>query len=456
MTMHALRVLSYKAFARFVRNRTAVALTFIVPIAMIYIFGQVFGLNRKQSGPSGIPLAVVNASGQPGARKLVAALQAEPTFRVIAEHPNPDKSTRPLAEADARALIRNRDVRFALVIPDDVLPGRGFGLHLKILSNPVNEIESQIVNGVLQKTIFSSVPELLGQSLQNSARSLLGPERMDTFNTRLADAIAGSFGGSRDEIKERIESGDFGLSSLRGRPAETSSAPDDTGATKSADDFLSRIVKIETEQIVGRDVKSPAATRVVGGWAIMFLLFALNGAATSLFEERKAGIFQRLLAGPVTRGDILWSRFLFGVALGLVQLVTVFSAGSLLYGIDVLGHLGNLVIISMAAAAACTALGLFIASVSDTPETAMGIATFVVLVMSAVGGAWFPVSLLPEFMQQVARFTVTYWAMEGFAQVLWAGNTLGQILPTLGVLLGITAVLMAIALWRFNRGRLFE
>ena len=65
-------------------------------------------------------------------------------------------------------------------------------------------------------------------------------------------------------------------------------------------DLFSKIVKIETEQIVGKNVKSPAATRVVGGWAIMFLMFALNGAATSLFEERKAGIFHRLLAAPVT------------------------------------------------------------------------------------------------------------------------------------------------------------
>jgi ABC-2 type transport system permease protein len=63
---------------------------------------------------------------------------------------------------------------------------------------------------------------------------------------------------------------------------------------------------------------------------------------------------------------------------------------------------------------------------------------------------------MPEFMQQLARFTLTYWAMDGFAQVLWAGNSFLQILPTVGVLLGITAGVMAIAIWRFNRGRLFD
>jgi ABC-2 type transport system permease protein len=99
---------------------------------------------------------------------------------------------------------------------------------------------------------------------------------------------------------------------------------------------------------------------------------------------------------------------------------------------------------------------MLIASVSSSPEAAQGLSTFVVLTMSACGGAWFPVSFMPQFMQQIAKFTVTYWAMDGFAQVLWAGKSFVQILPTLGILAAITIGVMAVALWRFNRGRLFE
>lgn len=449
--MNAIRILCYKSLTRYFHNRPAVVLTFVVPIAMIYIFGQVFGLNRKDSGPSGIPLAVVNESSNPAAQLLVNALKAEKSFRVTTDFVAPDKSTRPLRESDVRPMIGNRDLHFAVVIPADLISDDKFGLHLKILSNPVNEIETQTVNGLLQKTIFSNVPELLGQSLQNNARKIIGAERLDSFNDNIATAVAQSFGGDREKIRQQIAKGDFGLSRMREPKSE---AANDKKSTTN--DVFSRIVRIDTEQLVGKNVKSPAATRVVGGWAIMFLMFALNGGATSLFAERKAGIFQRLLAGPVTRADILWSRFVFGVILGLVQLVTVFSAGSLLYGIEVTNHLGNLVVICVAAAAACTALGMLIAAVSATEEAAGGLATLVVLAMSAVGGAWFPVSFMPEFMQHVAKFTITYWAMDGFAQVLWAGRSLIEILPTVGILLGITAGVMAIAVWRFNRGRLFE
>jgi ABC-2 type transport system permease protein len=451
--MHVIRVLLYKGFARYLRNRSAVGLTFAVPIAMIYIFGWVFGLNRKDSGPSGIKLAVVNESTSPATRKLVDVLKGEKAFQVITTFTQPDKTTRPLVEADLRPLIENGAFRFAVVIPKDAHSGSSLGLRLKFLSNPLNQIEAQTVNGLLQKTIFSHVPELILQSLQARARDMIGEQRFDTFNDQLASAIATAFGGDQEEIRRSIANGDFGLSLFSGG---SSTGGNFDGNKSATNDFFSRIISIENEQVVGKNVRSPAATRVVGGWAIMFLMFALNGTATSLFEEKKSGMFQRLLAAPVTRAQILWSRFLFGIILGLVQLVTVFSVGSFLYGIDVIGHLGNLTVVCIAAAAACTALGMFIASISDSQEAAMGIATFLVLTMSACGGAWFPISFMPEFMQQIARFTITYWAMDGFAQVLWAGKSILQILPTVGVLLAITGGMMALAIWRFNRGRLFD
>ena len=61
----------------------------------------------------------------------------------------------------------------------------------------------------------------------------------------------------------------------------------------------------------------------------MFLLFSVSGAATSLFDEKKAGLFQRLLAAPVKRSHILWSKYLFCTTLGLVQLTSLFFAGRL-------------------------------------------------------------------------------------------------------------------------------
>ena len=448
--MNAIVVLLRKDFSLMLKDKVSLSLTFVIPFAMIYLFGQIFNVNSSNPGPTGIPVAVVNQSDDPAAAKLVDALKAEKTFKVLTKYVNADKSTRPLTEDDLRPMMRADDFRFALVIPKDLISTTSFGLHLKTYSNPRNETEAQMVSGILQKTIFSNVPELLGQSLQARARSYLGDARYEGFNSSVASSIARNFGGNEADIKARMESGHFGFADMG-----VGASPSGASAT-GGDDALSRIVKIENVQVAGKDVKAPDATILVGGWAMQFLLFSLTASATALFREKDAGIFQRVLSGPVTRSDILWSKFLYGICLGLIQLMTLFFAGHVLYGIDVAGHIPLLALTCIFAAAACTSFGMLFAAVSPTPESARGLATFAILFMSAIGGAWFPVSFMPEFIQRFSKLTLVYWSMEGFSQVLWAHVSLVELLPTLGYLLLITVLVMGVSIWSFRRGKIFD
>lgn len=452
--MNSVLVLLRKDFTHFIRNKPALLLTFIIPFVMIYLFGHIFGVNQKDSGPRGIPLAIVNASPNPAADKLVDALKAEKSFRVITQFTNPDKTKRPLTEDDLRPMMQapGAEFRFALVIPPDLVSQSGIGLKLKFFSNPRNDIETQTVNGMLQKTIFTNVPQLLGESLQANAKKFLGEGRFKQFNTTIAGAVAGAFGGDKEKIQRDIEAGDFGL----GRISDPKKASDPALTTSSAPaNVLSNIVRFETVQVVGAKVRSPFATALVGGWAIQFLLFALSASATSMFKERDAGIFQRILAAPVTRAQVLWSKFFYGIGLGVVQLMVLFFAGRVLFGIEVEQHVVLLLIVCVFAAAACTSFGMLLAAISPNAEAAGGLATFLIMLMSSLGGAWFPITLMPVFIQQFSKLTLVYWSMEGFSAVLWAGQGFVQILPILGILGGITAVVMSLAIWRFNRGKIF-
>jgi ABC-2 type transport system permease protein len=444
--MNAILVLLRKDFALFLKDKASISLTFVVPFALIYLFGQIYHVNSPDAGPSGIPVAVVNQSDNPAAATLVEALKAEKTFMVLTQYVNPDKTTRPLKEEDLRPMMHADQFRFALVIPEDLIRKDAVGIHLKTYSNPRNAVEAETVAGILQKTLFSKVPQLLGQSLQARARSFVGDERMEHFNSTIAAAVADSFGGDAAEIKANIECGDFGFRRL----------PGDHPGSSDSGDALARLVRVDNVQVEGAGVKSPMATLLVGGWAMQFLLFAVTASATALFREKEHGIFQRVLSAPVTRGDILWSKFLYGICLGLAQLVILFMAGHMLYGVEI-GRQGPLlVVVCVFAAAACTSFGMLIAAISPTPESARGLSTFIILLMCAIGGAWFPVSFMPEFIQKFSRLTLVYWSMEGFSQVLWARATLVEILPTLGCLALITALVMGVSVWRFNRGHIFE
>ncbi|MGH7994746.1 MAG: ABC transporter permease [Opitutaceae bacterium] len=438
-------VLFRKEVIYFRRDRASMVLTFLVPFFFIYLFGQIFGVNRSDPGPAAVPLAVVDESGSAAGAGLMKALRAEPAFQVVTEVPGPKGGLRPLTEADLRPLIRENRFRFALVLPRDLTGGRQAGLHVVLLDDPRNAIETQMVTGLLEKTIFTEVPRLLGASLQNQSLRAVGAVRLDRFDRTIANASAETFGGNPDRIYRSIQAGNFGA------PASGAGA-----GTLDSSEALSRMVRIDQIQVVGKNVRKPLATQLVGGWAIQFLLFAVFAVSTSLFHEKDFGIFQRVLAGPVPRSAILWSKFLYGMALGLLQLLILFFAGWLLFGIEVLPHLAHLAIVCLFAAAACAAFGMVLAALARTPEAARGLATFAILTMSALGGAWFPVSIMPEFMQRVSRVTLVYWSIEGFLQVLWAHASFVELLPTLGILAGMTALFLAFAWWRFDRGAMFD
>jgi len=63
---------------------------------------------------------------------------------------------------------------------------------------------------------------------------------------------------------------------------------------------------------------------------------------------------------------------------------------------------------------------------------------------------------MPEFIQHLSRLTLVYWSVEGFLQVLWVHASLVELLPTLGVLIGITSIFLGVAWWRFSKGSIFD
>ena len=156
------------------------------------------------------------------------------------------------------------------------------------------------------------------------------------------------------------------------------------------------------------------------------------------------------------RSAILWSKFLYGICLGLLQLLVLFTAGSVLYGIQLVPHLPLLIPVCLFAAGACAAFGMLLAAVARTPETARSLATFSILLMSAIGGAWFPTAFMPPFMQQVSHFTPVYWSIAGFGLALGEHGTVAGLLPALAILGSMAAGLLGLAWWQFQKGKIFD
>ena len=70
--------------------------------------------------------------------------------------------------------------------------------------------------------------------------------------------------------------------------------------------------------------------------------------------------------------------------------------------------------------------------------------------LAALGGAWWPLEIVPDFMQIIGRISPVAWAMDGFKNIVLRGQGLGSVLLPAGILLGYAAAFFALAAWRFK------
>jgi ABC-2 family transporter protein len=206
---------------------------------------------------------------------------------------------------------------------------------------------------------------------------------------------------------------------------------------------------VATEEVGGAHAVSPDATRVVAGWATFFLLLALLGVGASLFHEKKIGLYQRLLVGPVHPAQVVMSKFLFGVLFGSMQLSLLFLLGSLLLGIPLATHLARFLLVAFAVSSAASAFSLLLAAITPGGAVMRWLGLLLALTMALVCANWF----LPAFPPQLSSMSLISWATRGFVQVLWGEADFRALLPTLGVLFGFAVLGSGFTLWRWDRRR---
>ena len=427
---------SYRIFWN---DKVSVALTFIVPLVLMSIFGAVFG--GSGSGPQGIGLAVLNQSSSPIAKHIESSLDTMKVFRIIKSFQTDSGKTILFDTLSIQDYVRNGKASAALVLPPDTYADTSAGLYVKFYYDPKNDIEMQTVKGLIQQLVFSQFPSVMTQSMLQQAEHYLGKQSGRIFNRSMASLVHTYFKIDTNRLLHPSLS-NFNFTSM--------------DSSQGSTNFLKNIVRMESQQLIGKEMKNPWATRSVGGWGIMFLMFTLTATSSSLFDERRSGVLMRLLTSPVSRTHILWNKYLFNLSLGIIQLLFMFLFGWVMFQVDIFSNFFNLLLIIIAASVACTALGMLIAAFSQTRQQANGLGTLLILSMSAIGGAWFPTSFMPSTIQFFSKLTVVYWSIEGFMEVLWRGAGFVAIIPHLAVLFGIGAIFNIISVRQFRKGHIFD
>jgi len=431
-----------KDVARFFNDKRAMILTFILPMVLIVIFGNIFGDDGSPRGK--VNMILVNESNSVVAKLIEEKLDTSKSLNLIKVY-SPENGGKKIKidEQKAVELIKSgRSSAAALVMPKDFFTDTSTSLKFKFYYDPKNDIESAMTQGIVQKTIMTQVPRIFPILMRRQAAKYLGGDSSKQFVQNLGNVFHKYF---------KVDTDSFTKSLIQVDSAALYSSSADTSRETN---FMGNLVKFDDKQLVGKEILNPGLTRTVGGWAIMFLLFSITGAATSFFEEKQEGTLKRLLCMPVTRAQILWGKYIYTMLLGIIQLLVLFIFSWMIFKVDVFSNFGNLLIVIIASAAAAVSFAMLIISLATSINQASGISTLLILVMSALGGSWFPISFLPNWMQTFSKATLTYWSVEAFLQVLWRQAAFGAVALNVFTLLLIAVSINFYAIVRFKNGRI--
>jgi ABC-type multidrug transport system permease subunit len=208
---------------------------------------------------------------------------------------------------------------------------------------------------------------------------------------------------------------------------------------------------VQIEQTSSTTTGTSAGTGMgqsAAGIGAMFVLINGLNTAEVLLTERKRGTLQRLMVLPVSRFQILAGKLLGRYLVGLLSYFLMIGFGAVL-GVRWGDWLGVLAIV-LTFTLASVAMGLAFSTVVKTTQQASGLGLLGMMTLAPLGGAMWPLTIVPAWMRTVGQISPIYWSQDAFTKMVFYGGTLVDVLPSVLVLLGFVAVFLGLGVLRFR------
>jgi ABC-2 type transport system permease protein len=194
------------------------------------------------------------------------------------------------------------------------------------------------------------------------------------------------------------------------------------------------------------DYIAPAVLAVL----ILFFGFILTGI--SFLRERSQGTLERLMASPVSKGDVVGGYLLGFLLFAVLQTMILFFY--LIYVLDVsfYGALWQIIVFEIIIGILAVCLGIFISVFARNEFQMVQFIPLIILPQIFLCGLLWPVSQMPDYLQWIAKFLPLTYGVDGIRALMLQGQGLLDIGKEIGVLAGYAAGLMVLASLTLRRG----
>jgi ABC-2 type transport system permease protein len=401
-----------------VRDRAGLALLYVMPIVLVSIMAVVQDAPFRDFADKQVKVLFRDLDGGLVGAKVRSGLDISGSFTIT--------DAGALSEEEIKEEVRKGHHQVAVIVPagaSKVLQDRSAnamdGLFGQITGDSVAPVapDSAFVRMIVDPTVKHAFRELSRGALIRILAGLSSEQLLVDMHARM-EAITGDT-----------------LEPLR------MMAP-----------FIGVEQRLAAGETSGVLIASDSTQHNVPAWTIFAMFFTVVMLAGNMVKERNSGCMARLLTMPGGVAERILGRAVAYLFICITQLGVLLAMGHWVlpvWGLPslVLGPPKDLALLLLAAvfiSGAATSFGVLVGSFARTQQQSAILGSSVVVIMSAIGGIWVPLYIMPQGMQIIGRFSPLNWSMEAFNVILLRQGDLGELVLYLLPLAGFSVLCLAI------------
>jgi ABC-type Na+ efflux pump permease subunit len=187
------------------------------------------------------------------------------------------------------------------------------------------------------------------------------------------------------------------------------------------------------------------AQAIPGNMVMFTMLVLLTSGTILLVLERKEGLLRRLASAPIPRSSVVLGKWAARLALALVQIGFALAVGTFMFDMDWGDHFVTVCILLASWAAFNATLSILMGSLVRSQGQASGLGVVLSMAFGALGGCWWPIEIVPAWMQKLALYIPSGWTMDGMHKLVSFGAPPTAVLANVSALLVGALILGALA-----------
>jgi ABC-2 type transport system permease protein len=218
--------------------------------------------------------------------------------------------------------------------------------------------------------------------------------------------------------------------------------------------FIAKGIEATGGQI---DVNRATTSLLIGAvvWAYLGILFEFM--TETVAWERWEGTIEYTFMAPLARATHLAGAGFFAVLYGLIRAVILFIAVAFFFDLSLPD--ANFVaafVVLVAGSFSFVGIGVMTAVLPlISPEKGAQLGFVAQGMLLVVSGVYYPVDVLPTWMQWLAKISPATYALDGIRDAILEGQGISTMWDEIWPLLVIGAVSIPLGLWIFHRGEVY-